>query len=889
MTAALTWLRGILARRPGRVVATATGVAIAVALLASIGAFLSATEAKMTQRAIERVPVDWQVEAQPGSNAGQVQATTRAFPGVKAALPVGFAPTTGLAANAGGSSQTTGPGKVLGLPAGYAKTFSGQERTLAGRGDGVVLTQQAAANLHARPGDIVSIGRRGLPPARVHLDGVVDLPQADSLFQRVGAPPGAQAQAPPDNVILLPDATFRAVEGPLAAKRPDLVRTQVHVKLVHDLPASPSAAFDRVSSQARNLESRLAGAGLVGDNLGATLDKARSDALYAELLFLFLGVPGAVIAGLLTATVAGAGAERRRRDQALLRTRGASTRQLVRLALVEAAVAGGLGVAVGLGGALAIGAIAFGTASFGASTLSAVLWAVGAALAGLAIAAATIALPAWRQARAQTVARARRAVVRRDGAPWWERYGVDFLCLAGAALVYWQASQNGYQLVLAPEGVPQVSVNWLALLAPVLAWIGAGLLAYRLADLILVRGGGPLRRTLRPVAGELSGIVAATMGRQRAMLARSVALVALTAAFAASTAVFNSTYQQQAEVDARLTNGADVTVNESPGASVGPGEAAALRHVPGVGSVEPLQHRYAYVGADLQDLYGVRPQTIGSAGRLQDAWFAGGSASSLMQRLAQHPDGVLVSAETVKDFQLSPGDLLRLRLQNGTTKQFTTVPFHYAGVVKEFPTAPTDSFLVANARYVAQRTGSPAVGTFLVQTDGTPPRTVAARVQHVVGTRAQVTDIQSQRRVVGSNLTAVELSGLTKVELAFALVLAAAATGLVLGSGFAERRRTFAIASALGARRRQLGGFVWSESAFVSGGGLVLGGLIAAALATMLVKVLTGVFDPPPDTVAVPWGYLLALAALCVAATATAGLLVLRALRRPAIEELRDL
>ena len=53
--------------------------------------------------------------------------------------------------------------------------------------------------------------------------------------------------------------------------------------------------------------------------------------------------------------------------------------------------------------------------------------------------------------------------------------------------MYWQASRGGYQLVLAPEGVPQVSVNWYALLAPVLAWIGAGLLAYRLADLFLPR------------------------------------------------------------------------------------------------------------------------------------------------------------------------------------------------------------------------------------------------------------------------------------------------------------------------------------------------------------------------------------------------------------------
>jgi putative ABC transport system permease protein len=406
---------------------------------------------------------------------------------------------------------------------------------------------------------------------------------------------------------------------------------------------------------------------------------------------------------------------------------------------------------------------------------------------------------------------------------------------------------------------------------------------------VLVRGRTPLARLLRPLAGELAPTVAATMGRQRRPLARAVTLVALTGAFAGSTAIFNSTYQQQAEADARLTNGADVAVTESPGVRVGPAGATRLAAVPGVASVEPLQHRFAYVGVDLQDLYGVRPQSIGAAGKLQDGWFAGGSAGQLMRSLAARPDGVLVSAETVRDFQLHPGDQVRLRLQDGRTKQFKTVAFHYAGIAKEFPTAPTDSFLVANADYVAKATGSDAVGTFLVQTDGTSPRTVAQRVRAQVGTGAQVTDIVDQRRVIGSNLTAVELSGLTRVELGFALVLAAAASGLALGLGFSERRRTFAIASALGAKGRQLGGFVWSESAFVTGGGLALGTAIGGGLSLMLVKVLTGVFDPPPDYLSVPWTYLGGVVVLTVVAVGTAGAVTLRALRRPAIEELRDL
>jgi putative ABC transport system permease protein len=879
------WLAGLVFRRGGRVAATALGVAVAVALVASIGSFLSATTSKMTSRAVAGIPVDWQVEAAPGANPARVLAQVRSQPGVTRALPVSFARTAQLAATTQGATQTTGAGRVLGLPNGYARAFPGELRLLSGSLNGPLLAQQTAANLRARPGDTVTIARSGRPPARVTIAGVVDLPAADSLFQQVGAPPGAQPQAPPDNVVLLPQSEFARVESGSG----QTVTVQVHAAFSHRLPGSPTTAFDKVSGAARNLETRLAGSGLVGNNIGAALDKARQDALYAQLLFLFLGVPGAIIAGLVTASVASGGAERRRREAALLRARGATTRQLVRIASAEAALAGGAGVALGLVAALAIGAASFGTASFGAGTLSAVLWAVGSALGGLAIAAAAIVLPAWRDARSLTVAGQRRTVGRRTRAPWWARYGLDFVALGVAALVYWQASRNGYQLVLAPEGVPQVSVNWYALAAPVLGWIGAGLLIYRLADLALRSGRGAVARLLTPLAHGLSPTVAATMSRQRRLLARGLALVALTGAFAGSTAVFNSTYNQQATVDARLTNGSDVTVTESPGARVGPGEGARLARVAGVSSVEPLQHRFAYVGADLQDLYGVRPQTIGAAGKLQNSWFQGGTASALMKKLAARPDAVLVAADTVKDFQLQPGDLVRLRLQDSTTGKLKTVPFHYAGVAKEFPTAPRDSFLIANASYVARQTGNPAVGTFLLQTSGAGPHTVAQRVRQVVGTSAQVSDIQTQRKVVGSNLTAVELSGLTRVELAFALALAIAACGVTLALGFRERRRTFAIARALGAKRGQLGAFVWSETLFVTLGGLVLGTLLAAVMADMLIRVLTGVFDPAPDSASIPWGYLAGLLALTIGAGAVAAAGTIRRLVASTPEELRDL
>ena len=882
------WAKGLVVSRGGRLLASAAGVAVAVALLGSLGAFLAASKATMTQRATSSVVVDWQVQVASGGDPASVLHTVASAQGVKLALPVSFGKTTGFAATTGGSTQTTGAGIVLGLPPGYANGFKGSIRALSGSTDGVVLAQQTAANLHVVPGDMVQVGRAGLAPQSLRVTGVVDLPQADSLFQTVGAPAQSQPAAPPDNVMLLPQATYDRVFGPLMASRPDLTYTQIHVLRARTLAADPAAAYTDVIAAAHNLEAKLSGAGLVGNNMAAALDGARKDALYAQVLFVFLGIPGAVLAAVLTAAISGAGGARRRREQALLRARGATLRQIVRLAIVEAGIVGLAGAALGLAGAAAVARWAFGGSSLGTTASHATGWIVGAFIVGLAIAAASSLVPAIRDFQAMTVTAAR-VSVSRARSPWWMRFYVDFILLAVSAAVFSITSQTNYNLVLAPEGVATISVDYWAFLGPALLWIGAALLAWRVTFLLLGHARGQLKRLVRPLTGQLAGTTAAGMSRQRGLLTRSVVLVALACSFAGSTAVFNSTYQRQAEVDARLTNGADVAVTESPGVQVGPGAGAAIARIKGVNSVEPLQHRFAYVGADLQDLYGIRPATVAAATSLQDAYFQGGTAKALLARLAAAPDSILVSDETVKDFQLSLGDLIKLRLQNGRTKQFTTVPFHYAGIAKEFPTAPHDSFFIANADYVARATADSSVGTFLVNTGGQDVPGTAHAISALLGTTATVTDITTTRAKVGSSLTSVDLAGLTRVELSFALLLAAAAGGLVLALGLAERRRTFAIASVLGASTRQLRGLVLSEAAVVTIGGLLAGSLAGWLLSQMLVRVLTGVFDPPPESLVVPWTYLVTTAAIAGGAVIAAALVTARRSDRPPVEELRTL
>jgi putative ABC transport system permease protein len=832
------WLMGLVRRRPLRLLATATGVAIAVALLAGLGGFIVASEQTMTSRATAGVAVDWQVAVRSERDRAAVSAALAADPGTSAALAVEFADSPGLRAKAGGTVQATGDARVLGLPSPYQSTFPQTIRVLVGNADGPVVAQQTAANLHVSPGDVIQVKRVQAAPYRARITGVVELPQADSLFQRVGASSQAQPMAPPDNVVILPMATFRqAYAGATVA-------TQFHVARDHaSLAASPAAAFNQVTGAARHLEATTAGAAVVGNNLGVALDGAREDAAYARILFLFLAVPGAILAAGLAGAVTQSGADRRRSEQALLRARGATPGRLVRLSLVEAAVVGVVGVLIGLLAARAIGT-------------TVLAWDLGSALAGLAVTAVVVAAPALSDARALAAGQAGRD--RRRGRPAWLNLGLDLLLVAAGLIVFRMSGQNKYTLVLAPEGVPTIAVSYWAFLGPTLAWLGCGLLCWRIADAILFRGRRLVSVAIRPAVGALAPASASMLTRRRRVVARSTVLVALALAYAYSTATFNATYLQQAEVDAQLTNGADVTVTEPVDANVTQELGSRLQHVRGVLAVEPMLHRFAYVGNDLQDLYGI-DSGLTRATHLQDSYFQQATADQALAALATQADGVLVSAETVNDYQLSPGDLLRLRLQDGLTRRYVVVPFHYVGIVNEFPTAPKDSFIVANADYVAQRTHNAAVGTFLIDTNADDIPGVAAHLESLLGTSARVGTLLDARGLVSSTLTSVDLGRLTRIELAFAFVIAVCAGGLVLGLGLAERRRGLAVATSFGASARQIRRLAAIEPGYVMALGTAAGLTSGWALAYLTVKVLTGVFDPPPTSLAVPWAYVLAV------------------------------
>ncbi|MEO8911269.1 MAG: ABC transporter permease [Gemmatimonadaceae bacterium] len=885
MSAMLIWLSGLVRRRYGRMLPAILGVSLTIALLAILGIFINASAATMTQRALGDVPVDWQVEVVPGADLAAVERQLVNTGHVRTVDAIGYANVSGFTAVSGGTTQTTGEGKVLGIAPTYWKDFPAQIRPMLGRTDGILIAQQTAANLHVAVGDSLSVLRMGLPPVKTRVDGVIDLPQADALFQAIGVPAGAAPQAPPDNVLVVPLDVWHQWFDQQAIVRTGTVKTQLHVRLDHKLPPDPSDAFVYVGQLARNFEARVVGSAIVGDNLAARLGAVREDALYARVLFLFLGLPGAILAMILTFAVSATGTDRRAREQALLRVRGATTAMIVKLETLEALVVSALAVIL----ALVITRLVVGSmVSIAVATRQVVVVLVIALVIGIGTALAAVVIPAWRQARDSSV-RAARARVGRAEKPFWERTWIDIVLLVIAGLVYWRTAASGYQIVLAPEGVPATSVNYVSFLAPLALWIGVGLLVTRIFRHGLVAGRPLIARLFRPLGGNLTPIIAASASRQARLITRGVVLVTLAFSFAVSTAVFNTTYNVQSRIDAALTNGSDVTVT---GTTAYPADRLLDRisKVPGVTAARAMMHRFAYVGNDLQDIYGIDPRTIGDATDLSNAFFASNDAKGMMQKLGAQHDAALLSQETVNDFQLKLGDAINLRLQNAKDHQYHPVSFHFIGVVREFSTAPHDSFILANASYIGEQTGNSAREVVLIRS-AVPPAQMAQQIKPIAATLpgARVTDLGSVLKTISSSLTAVDLHGLTWIELSFAILLIAGASGLVLGLGMIERRRDFALLSAMGATARQLGAFLWTEALLILISGMVLGFATGFGIAKMLVKVLTGVFDPPPEALAIPWVYLMVLIVAGCLSTALAVVIARGVTQRQAIQALRTI
>jgi putative ABC transport system permease protein len=890
---AISWL----VRAPGRSLIRILVLGASVALLGGMLLFVGNSLRTVAGSAVRSVPLDLQGPVSSYGEARTVAGEVARQNGVLQASAVATAPLTGGEHQGPNGLTSSGAGAVLAVPLDYGAhihTFRFLQGTL--RPGAVVLDQQMAATLQAHIGDRVTLrAPGGGAPQTYPVSGVALVTAPDELFQPLNPQLGPAPAQPPANVAIMPLETFAST---LAKHLPTIanasigasaqpgaqtgVQWQVQTQLdpVALSGGSPSAALERATQTRNRIERTLPGRVQFVDNLSDSLNTAAGDALYAETLYIMLAVPGALIALGLAYLAALGTVERDRRDLALLRARGARRRDLLILASLESAI---LGIVAGLlGTAAAFGAVsALVTGGTHATTGRVLL--IGAICVLLASAGAGAArVGASLSSLRNSVATGRRGT-RREGKPLWQRLYLDLLCLAISGLIYLLTASTGFSAVVNPDSNPTLSLSVYMFFAPALLWIGATLLLVRL------RGGAlswVIARAVRGRAASRRAFLLVSAGRRGPAINRGLVVVGLLLAFGVNLGIFSATYNQQVKADAQLTLGADVTATAPPGVAAQRNLTRQIAAVPGVAAATGVEHSYAYVGPDLQDTYGIDASSFGKATSLRDSYFLYSTAQQVLDRLRSTRDGIVVSKETKTDFSLKNGDLLRLRVLDQRTGQFQIVPFHVAGFVQEFPSAPKDSFMVANLSYLESVTHAGGPNVVFAKVNGYPPdvaRRVAAATSSA-GTKVDNITVQGAR--TSSSITTVDLTGISHIEQAFAIVLAAAAMALFVALGISERRQEFATMAAIGAPLSRISAFLWTEAAIVLAVGLALAVGLGWLLSEMLVAILKHVFDPPPDALAVPWSFLAGLAGAAVIATLLATAIASRGIRRLQLGEI---
>ena len=353
------------------------------------------------------------------------------------------------------------------------------------------------------------------------------------------------------------------------------------------------------------------------------------------LLVLLLQVGG--IAAYYLVMVSTMLVERQREELALLRSRGATTAQLLAQYAMEGLLLAVLALAAGPPiAAAAISALgptpAFEALSGGGPlevhvSTSAYLLAGGGAL----LAFVALMLPAWRATRSTTV-EFKRAAARPRPTPPFLRYYLDVGLVVVSALVFWQLSRQEELFTESLFG--EVQADPFLLLTPSVFLLTVGLLFLRLFPLALRLVGWMVGRT-RSVA-MLVGM--RSLVRNPGHYTRLILLLMFAAGVGMFGASFNATLDRSYSDRAAYAVGADVRAADLRALS-GLGEGAfraAVSAVPAtvVSPVARMSAQLLYEGRDVDvELIGVEPATFREVGFFRDD-FSGQSLDEIAGTLA---------------------------------------------------------------------------------------------------------------------------------------------------------------------------------------------------------------------------------------------------------------
>jgi len=835
--------------------------------------------------------------APPVLTLEDLQEKVAMIPGVAAADGLGFVdlPPGSLAA---GSSSIPRPVRVFAFDESYPAHYP-SIRIVAGgfRSGSALLSAEAAKALAAEPGATVELsipGRR--TPLSLPVSGVVDLARAEPLFSSRKSTKLEEFLYVPDVVVVAPE-TFRDEIIPAFARARASVGSVIKSFPVLELDvlvdrsrlqADPGTALEQTQRVSRAIGRIGPGQDYLIDNISNTLAVARDDAAVGKRMFLFLGLPGVLMAAFLAAYAGSILAAAQRREHANLRVRGAHRGHLRRIAVYKAlAIAGAgsvLGIALGLASAVAIlGWATFVEAAPGDLAVSGLI-AVGV---GAVITALALYIPARRSVSREVSQERREMHVAQ--VPAWRRVRLDLALLAAAGIAEVVALRTG--ALDPPSGSVYsgmaITLSSRLLLAPLLAWVGGMLLCVRLFMAIASRLPAPSSVAFGPV---IRGTLSRSLRRRPWDLATGIACLGLVVAFGVNLAIFTATYDAAKEADSRFVVGSDLRITPSVlGTHPHPSSYASELTVADVSAASPVVFRLensVLIGPYNQgrkNLAAIDPASFARVAPLPDSLFVDRSAAGTLAALRAEPQGLLVDAETADDLQVDTGDTVEIILALGTDRE-TQESFRVVGLFERFPGFPEGANLVVNLSRYGEAIGSEDIDFFLadVADDSRAGMQRAVAALESGPGRNDPIHIDSTETALDkdqSSLTALNVNGLVRLDSLYMLLMSAAAIAIFVFGLMLQRRREYVTLRALGLRMRELHAIVLAEAAIVAVCGLAAGLLVGSGIAFLLVHILRALFILDP-TVTFPFGRIAMLAALVLAATLASGLAATEILRR---------
>ena len=875
-----------LLRAPRRIALGALGVAFPVAMLAATLLFVDHAVNAMTRVALEPVQLEQRALATSlDLNMSAIGRKLATVPGVTHVDRFAAADVIVRTPDAPGGATA----RLFAVDPSYLAHHSWVRVTKGSLSHGALLDQKLRdySSAFARTRKVtIDLPGRGRAPLTLPAGGTVDLRNALATWFAIpaGEVQGDIALVP--RAIVIPFSTFehtllpalRAKLGPTTpVLNPGLtdlppVSLEAHVAVDHSAyPPDPGRATVW-SDGLRHLLERQAppGSVVVTDHAAEPLMEASADATNAKILFLLLGIPGALVAAALGLAAQSALAEAQRREDGLLRLRGATESQLVRLAAVQAAAAGvigsALGLAVGFAGVSAVeGQAAWRHLSGGSLAV--------AALAGVATGAVTIGVRLFLLMRASRRSQvvAERRLLERGWRPLWLRGRLDFVAIGiGLTILLVNLATGGLRPnPIAASQSATLGLSFYVLLAPLALWIGITLFAVRL----LLAGS---RRWTQPERAQpLSSWRAAGLrwlGRRPARTGVAVLLGALAVAFGTEVVTFVSTYGTAKHADARAAFGSDLRLT--------PGDP--LYPLPPLGrdvsAASPMRFVPSRVGSDRKTILAIDLASYPKTATMKPSITSG----SGLQALNRDPSAVLVAQEIATDLAVRPGDNLPVTLFPDDQDRSRNINLHIAGIFRSFP--PSDPFaeLVTSTRALPPYLVPPPDFYLARVAGGHGPAAVAAQLKarpNLHKTFA-VTTLAQQQSVGPRSLTALNLGGLKRIEAIGAALIAAIGVAVLGAFLVFERRREFAVLEAVGADRAQILTGPVQEGVVAVLGSLVIGLPLGLVLGILSVRVLGLFFTLPPPVVSVPGITLVGFVALMVVASTVALAASLRAARR---------